>query len=440
MAMRGSGNAEMGILETEGKGPDNAGLYVHVPFCRSKCRYCDFYSVASLDRVDEWLQAIKQEIQLYELRREAFGFDTPFDTSGRTGQSARAEVSKYEPFAETIPRKRNISSSRDTDQHRFQRFDTLYVGGGTPTFLPASVLEELFEVLQSSFQFAPDVEITVEANPDDVTRRLLALLRGLGVNRLSLGVQSFDDGALRFLGRRHSARQAEQALDWARRAGFDNVGADLMYGLPGQSEAHWLRQLEHALSFAPEHLSCYQMTLEAETPLGKLLQDGSLKALPEESARALFLLTSQFLEDRGYLHYEISNFARGEQYRSRHNCKYWEHVPYLGLGPAAHSFCGRTRWWNVRSLDGYSRTLAQGQTPTEGRESLSAEQLHLEKLFLGFRTRDGVDLSWLDAHGANETTRHKLIEDGLVRIEHGRMTPTREGMVIADSLPLWFCE
>jgi oxygen-independent coproporphyrinogen-3 oxidase len=388
--MGGCGDAEMGSLETKIEGLDNAGLYVHVPFCRSKCRYCDFYSVVSLDRADEWLQGIKQEIQLL--------------------------------------------------RHRFQVFDTLYVGGGTPTLLPTSVLQGLFEVIRTNFQFSSDVEITVEANPDDVTRRLLTFLRELGVNRLSLGVQSFDDGALHFLGRRHSASQVEQALDWARSTGFDNVGVDLMYGLPDQSEDDWLSQLERALGFAPEHLSCYQMTLEAETPLGKLLQDGSLRTLPEEAARSLFLLTSQFMEDRGYLHYEISNFARGDQYRSRHNCKYWTHVPYLGLGPAAHSFCGRTRWWNVRSLDGYSRALAQGQAPKEGSESLSAEQLRLEKLFLGFRTRDGVDLQWLDADAGTETARHKLVEEGLVRIDHGRMTPTREGMVIADSLPLWFCE
>jgi oxygen-independent coproporphyrinogen III oxidase len=380
----------MGVPETMRGGLDNAGLYVHVPFCQSKCRYCDFYSVASLDQIDGWLQGIKQESQ--------------------------------------------------QNRHRFERFDTVYVGGGTPTVLPTGVLQWLFEILRSNFRFGSDVEITVEANPDDVTPQLLAFLRKLGANRLSLGVQSFDDRSLRFLGRRHSARQAEQALEWARRAGFDNVGVDLIYGLPDQSEPDWLKQLEHALSFGPEHLSCYQLTLEAETPLGKMLQDGSLRALPEESARALFLLTSQFLEDHGYLHYEISNFARGERYRSRHNCKYWEHVPYLGLGPAAHSFCDRTRWWNVRSLDGYSRALALGHAPIEEIENLSAEQLRLERLFLGFRTRDGVDLKWLDTDAATETARHGLIEQGLVRIDHGRMKPTREGMVIADSLPLWFCK
>ena len=347
--------------------------------------------MTSLERVGAWLQGIRQEIQHH----------------------------------------------RD----RFRVFDTLYVGGGTPTVLPASDLQVLFDTLRNSFRFSPDVEITVEANPDDVTIEKLKFLRDLGVNRISLGVQSFDDRALQFLGRRHSARQAEQALARARRVGFVNVGVDLMYGLPGQSEQEWLEQLEHAVGFTPEHFSCYQLTLEADTPLGRMLRDGTLPSLSEESERSLFLRTSQFMEDHGYVHYEISNFARGEQYCSRHNRKYWQHIPYLGLGPAAHSFFDHTRWWNMRSVDEYCRALLiDGRPPIAESEELSAEQLRLETLFLGFRTCEGVDLQWLNVDPTAQMVGTRLVDEGLARIDHGRMRPTREGMVIADSLPLWFCE
>jgi oxygen-independent coproporphyrinogen III oxidase len=364
------------------------GLYVHVPFCQSKCRYCDFYSVASLGRVSDWLQGMQWEVQRY--------------------------------------------------QGRFSEFDTLYLGGGTPTALSMQDLERLFSLLHEHFRFTADVEITVEANPDDVTGDLSACLWNLGVNRISLGVQSFDDQALRLLGRRHSAQQAEQALARFRQAGFANVGLDLMYGLPGQSEAAWRDQMAHAVALAPQHLSCYQLTLEAETPMGRMLQDGSLQALGEDMERSLFLQTSRFLEDHGYLHYEVSNFARADHLRSHHNCKYWQHVPYLGLGPAAHSFDNGQRWWNIDSLDGYCRALTDGGSAVAGREVLSKEQLRLETLFLGFRTSDGVALEALGSDSRTESVQTRLVADGLAHTTRGRLVPTAEGMVVADRLALEF--
>jgi oxygen-independent coproporphyrinogen III oxidase len=364
------------------------GLYVHVPFCRSKCRYCDFYSVTSHERVDDWLGGL------------------------------RCEVGHY--------------------RERFPTFTTLYLGGGTPTLLAPYQLETLFELLHTDFRFAGDAEVTIEANPDDITQELLGCLAGLGVNRVSLGVQSFDDGILSFLGRRHSARQAEQAFAAIRQAGFSNVGLDLMYGIPGQNVPAWLEQLARAVHLQPEHLSCYQLTIEAQTPLGRMLRNGRLDALDEEVERSFFLNTSQFLENHGYTHYEVSNFARGDRFRSRHNSNYWNHTPYLGLGPGAHSFLDGERWWNTPSLDAYCRVLAEGGLPVAGRERLTPEQLSLETLFLGFRTRDGVLLEEVNPHPRAREMQTRLVAEGLLRIAGGRLKPTPAGMVVADQLPLWF--
>jgi oxygen-independent coproporphyrinogen III oxidase len=376
--------------DTTARKPPLPGLYVHVPFCRSKCHYCDFYSVTSRERVDEWLGGLRREARHY--------------------------------------------------QDRFPTFATLYLGGGTPTLLAPHHVEKLFEHLHNHFHFAADAEVTIEANPDDITADLLTCLAGLGVNRISLGVQSFDDGMLRFLGRRHTGRQADEAITRIRRAGFDNVGLDLIYGLPGQSEPAWLEQLAHAVQLQPEHLSCYQLTLDAKTPLGRMLQNGMIQNLEEETERSFFLQTSRFLEDQGFTHYEVSNFARGDRFRSRHNCNYWNHTPYLGLGPGAHSFLDGERWWNIRSLDAYCRVLAEGGVAVAGQELLTSEQLLLETLFLGFRTRDGVAMEKLGACPGARELQIRLVAEGLLRIADGRLSPTPAGMVVADHMPLWFCE
>ena len=366
--------------------PKTPGLYVHIPFCRGKCLYCDFYSVTSLSLVPAYLEALAVEARLY--------------------------------------------------QGRFATFDSLYLGGGTPSLLEVAPLTALMKNLRRHFSFAPDTEVTVEANPDDLTWDKLALLKDLGVNRLSLGVQSFDAGELRFLGRRHTARQAEQALKLARAAGFRNIGVDLIHALPGQKEAAWVRTLKKALSFRPEHLSCYQLTLAPETPLGRKQARGVITPLGEEAERRFFLLTSRFLEARGYLHYEVSNFARGESFTCRHNRKYWRHATYLGLGPAAHSFENGRRWWNHASLREYCRVLKSGAAPVAGEETLTPEQLQLETLFLGLRTREGLPFEALGRHSRSAALA-KLTASGLLRVHRGRVTPTREGLVVADRLPLW---
>jgi oxygen-independent coproporphyrinogen III oxidase len=366
------------------------GLYIHVPFCKTKCPYCDFYSVTSLSSISDWLEAIRKEMLLY----------------------------------------------RD----RFSPFDSLYLGGGTPSLLSEHDLADLVGHLHSTFPIPRDAEFTVEINPDDITSSQVMVLRNLGVNRISLGVQSFDERDLRFLKRRHTADQAAKALDEIKGASFAKVGLDLMYGVPGQTESSWARTLEQAVSFDPEHLSCYQLTIHESTPFGRLQAKGEIKPLGEETESVFFILTSSFLKEKGYLHYEVSNFAKGEGNRCRHNLKYWSRTPYLGLGPSAHSFQEGVRWWNHRDLEGYCRALAHGTSPVAGSETLTAEQVYLETILLGFRTRDGVDREiFRDRPGTEEVLGH-LRQAGLVRVVEGRVVSTLKGFLVADSLPLLFAD
>jgi oxygen-independent coproporphyrinogen III oxidase len=364
------------------------GLYIHIPFCRSKCLYCDFYSVASAAAIPAWLQAVRKEVLLYK--------------------------------------------------ERFHEFDSLYLGGGTPTILGERELAALMEWLFKHFTFCPQSEITIEANPDDLSEHKLKAIGDLGINRISLGVQSLDDRDLQYLGRSHRAKQALKALDRIRSCGFSRVGVDLMYGLEVQSLPGWKRTLNQVLEFRPEHLSCYQMTLERGTPLWKMKADGRVRAIGEKLERAFFVFTSRYLEKHGYRHYEISNFARSPEFMCRHNRKYWNHVPYLGLGPSAHSFQAGSRWWNVRSIKKYCQLLAVGQAPVDGCEALSEEQLELEALSLGFRTSDGVGLRAPGGGLRWNKALEELQKSRLVEVNNGRIQPTRKGFLVADSLPLMF--
>jgi len=364
------------------------GLYVHVPFCKTKCPYCDFYSITSGTPVERWLEALASEGALH---RGLFG-----------------------------------------------TFDTLYVGGGTPSLLREPETERLFGILSTAFDFAAGSEVTIETNPDDVTARGLANWRDLGINRVSLGVQSFDDDALRFLRRRHNAARARDALALLREAGFSNIGIDLIYGFNGQSMDLWRRTLERALDYRPEHLSCYQMTIERSTEFGAMLEAGTLSTIDEETQRSFFMETSAMLTGRGYIHYEISNFARGEELISRHNHKYWNRLPYLGLGPSAHSFRDRRRWWNIRSVDSYCRLLGRGESPVENSETLGDAEVVLETLSLGFRTRDGVPLDVLRRRPNGERALERLVDEGLVTLANDRAVPTISGFCVADRLAASF--
>ncbi|MFC1853198.1 radical SAM family heme chaperone HemW [candidate division CSSED10-310 bacterium] len=365
------------------------GLYVHIPFCRAKCPYCDFYSVHDSELYAAWLKAIEQEIVLYK--------------------------------------------------DRFSHFGTLYLGGGTPTVLPLDHLSRLIDSLFRELTLAPWAEKTIEANPDDITPEKLILLQNSGFNRISLGIQSFNDRILQLLARQHTAVASRQAVVAVREAGFENVNLDLMYGIPTQSLNDWIQTLEEAGSMEPEHISCYQLTFKDDTPFWAEKERGALQTLTEAAEEEFFLATSELLQSKGYIHYEISNYARQEKYYSAHNMNYWKRVPYLGLGPSSHSLNHETRWWNYRSVEYYIQSLQQGRPPVAGREILSPEQVRLEALLLNFRTRNGMDLKTLQKyHHANRNLPH-LIESKLLEIIGDHVRPTPRGFLVADSLAQHFC-
>jgi oxygen-independent coproporphyrinogen-3 oxidase len=374
---------------------EQAGLYIHVPFCLSKCGYCSFYSVASPDLIPEFIKAVSREMAFYK-----------------------------------------------STQIPFKGFDTIYIGGGTPSLLSIQQIDDILKSANDDFNIDRQTEITMEVNPGDVSLKYFQSLRKLGINRLNIGVQSFDDRLLHFLGRRHSAKEAPAAIDDARNAGFQNIGLDLIYGVYGQDMKTWKETLNNALSFAPEHLSCYQLSLDEKTPLYKQYSKENLQLPAENEALDFFMNTSKILTDAGYIHYEVSNFARSEALRSRHNMKYWRHIPYLGLGPAAHSFCDRRRWWNTADIHAYIRSIFEGKTPVLQSEELSMEQLALEALFLGLRTKDGIDLDeyqaryGVDLLAQKKQILQKLEEDKLVEIKDSRLRPRLSGMAVADSLAL----
>ena len=366
------------------------GLYIHIPFCLSKCPYCDFYSSTSLSALPYFLDTLFKEMAMV--------------------------------------------------RNDFNSFDTVYIGGGTPSLLTPQQLENILVKIRQNFNLTGNTEITIEANPADLNQSSLESMRETGINRVNIGVQSFDQEVLGFLGRRHSVQQAILAIEASKKAGFHNIGLDLIYGTPGQTIESWSNTLEQAVAFAPEHLSCYQLTLEATTPLGKKLQAGEFSIPGEELQYEFFMRTSQFLQEAGYIHYEVSNFKKGTDLASRHNQKYWDHSPYLGLGPAAHSFKNNRRWWNHRSIDQYIAAVNAGNLPVEETEILTTEQLRLEALYLGLRTKKGVNLEdfknryQYDLFTEKKKMLVKLQEEGFIHIQNGSLRPTPNGLAVADSL------
>ncbi|MFL6289360.1 MAG: radical SAM family heme chaperone HemW [Thermoanaerobaculia bacterium] len=366
------------------------GLYLHIPFCSAICPYCDFAVLTG-------------------------------------GQERR------EQFTNHLIREIGMWSS---DAEPFRGMDTVYFGGGTPSALSPEQLGRIIEAAKSSLPVRENAWIFLEANPEDVTPESVRAWRDLGVRTLSLGIQSFDTEALTFLGRRHSPEQARRSVELAREAGFHTVALDLIFGLPGQTAEAWRRTLEAAVSLQPDHISCYQLTIHEGTPFGFRLQRGKMTEAPEEAQAELFLLTHSFLRDAGWPGYEVSNFARSPEHQSRHNRKYWDHTPYLGVGPSAHSFDGSRRWWNERKIKPYEARIDLGERPVAGSEELSAEDLALEAIMLGLRTVEGIDLERYDVNlcERNAALIERLSRQGLLRVEASRLVPTLEGLAIADSI------
>jgi oxygen-independent coproporphyrinogen-3 oxidase len=366
-------------------------LYVHVPFCVRKCGYCAFHSGPfSRDAAAAYVEVVSEQMRAW----------------GRT--LGRVAV------------------------------ETVYFGGGTPSLLEAGQIADLLQAADASFTLGDDAEITLEANPDSALKSgFLRSVRGLGVNRLSLGVQSLQDDLLAMLGRPHDSRQARLAVHAARDAGFSNLSLDLIWGVPGQTFERWMDDLTGALELAPEHLSCYGLSLEEGAPLTRRVEEGVLVLPDEETCARMFLDGSKLLESQGYGHYEISNYARPGR-ESRHNRGYWAGQDYLGLGPAAVSTIAGRRWENPATLGEYTAIVTGGEGENAV-EVLSAHTRLQEMVMLSLRTHEGLGLEKFKATTGTEFPwRHPAVEQlrssGLVRHRDGHLQLTREGMLVSNSV------
>lgn len=365
------------------------GIYIHIPFCRSKCLYCDFYSLPNgEDRMDRYLAALTAHLE------------------------------------ETAPQAAN------------HVVDTVYIGGGTPSVFGAKRIAALLRTVKRRYHLTRDCEITVEANPDSVNPDLLRTVRRAGVNRLSLGVQSADDGLLRLLGRPHTFEQAAQAVDLARKAGIGNLSLDLIFGLPNQTMEDWQRTVEEVLRLEPEHLSCYGLQIEEGTPLYD--RQGEFTFADDDGQADMYLWTVDRLEKAGYRQYEISNFAKPNR-ESRHNLRYWRLEEYIGFGPGAHSDFGGRRYSFVRDLDAYLKGMEEGTEIVDDDQVIPPEERRNEYLMLSLRTAEGIDGDrYSRRFHMNFRPLEALLQDyarrGLAVEENGRWRLTPEGFLISNSI------
>jgi oxygen-independent coproporphyrinogen-3 oxidase len=375
-----------------------AGIYIHIPFCATRCHYCNFATGGyESELARRYTAAVREEI-------------------------GRADVSS-DPMMRRVMR----------------RVDTIYFGGGTPTTLTVGQISSLIEACRREFDVAPDSEITAEANPGSVSQNYLEDLRSAGVNRLSFGVQSFDDGELQMIGRTHSAEEARAAVRTARDAGFANVSIDLIAGLPEQKMETWRRNLEEAFALAPDHLSVYLLELYKDAPLLHRINRGELRAVDDDLTVAMYFALTDEAERQGFEHYEISNWARPGA-ESRHNLKYWTGAPYWAFGVSSAGYNGRARWSNTRNIHEYLTKVESGQSPLVERIDLSDDDRQSENLFLRLRLKDGVDLDeHLRRFGVNALERYRdeierLREAGLVELGENRLKISKAGAVLANEV------
>ena len=367
-----------------------ASLYLHIPFCEHKCIYCDFYSIENLDPMERFVSALEQEISMY----------------------------------------------RSYSGHEI--FDTIFFGGGTPSLLSPRNIHDILEHLYKTFRVIQGAEITLETNPGTVDRNKLKEFYDAGVNRLSIGIQSFHDDDLRFLTRIHSSNDARQTVRIAREVGFENINIDLMFSLPDQTLQRWNENLRQAVDLRPQHISAYSLIVEQGTPLARMVRAQQVSPLPVETDAELYEFTMEYLASEGYRQYEVSNYAR-EGYECRHNVAYWSHAPYLGFGPSAHSFWSKKRWWNIANVSSYCETILRGKMPVAGEETLRNDQLLDEIIMLGLRSR-GVNLQELkerlgvDLMRARRLKIDQLINEKLATLETTTLRLTSKGMLICDEI------
>lgn len=366
------------------------GIYIHVPFCRSKCIYCGFYSVANTQQKETYLSALHQEIDL------------------------RANYIQGHVLR------------------------TVYFGGGTPSLLNSQELTDILAHLRQRFSFAYLEEITLEANPEQLTPEYCKSLRSLGINRLSIGVQSFQDHVLQFMGRRHTAKEAVCAVHNAQEAGFDNISIDLIYGVAERNDEQWSEDLATAFSLNIRHLSCYALTPEENSILYKQIENHRHAPVDDEQAARQYDILQQALPHSGFTQYEVSNFAK-PGFESKHNSSYWNHTPYLGLGPSAHSFNGRSRQWNSANITQYCKDIQNGDT-WAGSEDLEKTDLYNEHILLGLRTREGLSLKDIEDKYGKERVDELLeyfdnrIPESQYEKTAGTLRLTAEGLWFADGI------
>lgn len=367
-----------------------AGLYLHIPFCKQRCAYCDFYSTTCRAGSDRYVESLCEEMR------------------GRR------------------------------DYLKGERLDTIYLGGGTPSLLKERHLERLSCVWNELFPVAPDAEITLEANPDDLFPEYARMLRRHAFNRVSLGVQSFRDETLKLLNRRHSSSQVLQAVECLRKAGFENISMDLIYGLPGEGLAQWRENVEQILKLHPEHLSAYLLTYEEGTRLHTLREAGAVPEMGEEESYQCYSFLQTRLKEAGYDHYEISNFALPGFY-SRHNSSYWKGVPYLGCGPSAHSYDGVSRQWNTSDLHEYMEGIKRGK-PVSEKEELDLYTRYNDYIVTHLRTKWGILLTELVALFGPELLRYALenaspwLSDGKLVRQEEVLCLSEEGVFVSDAV------
>jgi oxygen-independent coproporphyrinogen-3 oxidase len=329
-------------------------------------------------------------------------------------------------------------------------FDTIYIGGGTPSLLDAKAIDQILENAHQSYQIFAEPEITLEINPGTVASEQLKGYKHAGVNRINIGVQSFDPAGLGFLGRTHSVDAADRTIKWSHKAGFEKMGLDLIYGIPEQTKQSWLSDLQRAVAFEPQHISCYMLTYEPGTPLDKDRRKKRFIPLSDDMICELYEATITFLSSCGYAQYEISNFAHTgsgkiqsfnpEHNQSKHNQKYWSFVPYIGLGPSAHSFIEPQRFWNHSSVKKYIEDLATNRLPLKGKETLNQEQLIMEAIYLGLRQTKGISVDFFEqkfGQGFNAMfggVVKDLEEKGLIKFSQNSWALTLKGMLLLDSV------
>jgi oxygen-independent coproporphyrinogen-3 oxidase len=370
-----------------------SGIYIHIPFCKQACHYCDFHFSTSMKKKDEMVLALAKELQL---RKDEFQYDAEF------------------PCIETI-----------------------YFGGGTPSVLNVEDIKLLIDTVRQNYPVSQNPEITLEANPDDLSEENLSAFAAIGINRLSIGIQSFFEEDLKLMHRAHDSVQAKKCLELATRY-FDNISLDLIYGIPGMTNERWQQNIETALSFRIPHISSYALTVEPKTALNKLIQTGKVAALKDEVAQEHFMILVETLEANGLVHYELSNFGK-ENYFSRNNSAYWLGKKYLGIGPSAHSYDGVSRSWNVANNALYLKAIQNCELPREV-ELLSQEDRYNEYIMTGLRTIWGVSLVRIEQEfGPDylnylEQQSQKFIHDGLLINTEGILKPTLKGKFLTDGI------